>query len=216
MNLSTLPCRSFRTLWHQGSFNPSDKGVRGPSYEGAGLSVSVDPDAWEQIARLGGLPRWRLTRADDTPGRFVNFHRLSAAQLAALAQAGSSRGWLERAVRHKVSWADPETNDARFCLFADSERAKDEADDMRQWAEEVSTQVTEMDVATALLEGIARQPVSDDLALEMVLTSLVEEVDFLDGVWWADRLDPDALSAPRGCISLRALPRWASVANSQA
>jgi hypothetical protein len=30
----------------------------------------------------------------------------------------------------------------------------------------------------------------------------------LDGVWWNERLDPDALSAPRGVLLPHALGRW--------
>ncbi|VTU42113.1 hypothetical protein H6P1_00738 (plasmid) [Variovorax sp. PBL-H6] len=208
MNLSSYPSRSFRKLWHQGSLNPVDKGVRGVSYEGAGLSVSQHPDAWEQIARLGGLPLWVLSRKDRSAGRFIDYRRLGPSQQHKLAQEGTRRGWLQRATRHRLQWTDPEVGDKRYCLFADEDKARAEADDIEQWAENITTDLIEMDVATPLLAKVTGQEVSDDLAVDMVLTGIVEELDVFDGVWWADRLDPANFSAPRGCISMSALCRW--------
>lgn len=45
-------------VYHVGSLDPADKGCHGESYEGDGLSMSVHPEAWIAIARLGGLPTW--------------------------------------------------------------------------------------------------------------------------------------------------------------
>lgn len=41
-------------LVHVGSLRAADKGCRGDSYEGHGLSVSECPAAWVEIASLGG------------------------------------------------------------------------------------------------------------------------------------------------------------------
>ena len=53
--------KSFAKLWHVGSMNPRIK--RPGSYEGAGLSVSVHPEDWQQIAEIGG-DLWELTKRE--------------------------------------------------------------------------------------------------------------------------------------------------------
>ena len=42
----------------------SDKGRHGKSYERKGLSVSLYPEVWEEIAELDGLPWWKSTKND--------------------------------------------------------------------------------------------------------------------------------------------------------
>ena len=208
MNISALPVLPLKHVWHQGSLNAADKGLRGASYEGAGLSVSTDPHAWEAIARLGGTPLWELSRLDGAPGRFVGYHDITAGQRRRIEALGRARGWLVPALRHKVSWTDSDDGEECYSLFATEEAANAEADELANYQEAVSVAARELDVATSLLEAAVGQPVDDMLAFDMVLTALVEETPELDGVWWADRLAPEQLCAPRGCISRPALSRW--------
>lgn len=87
---------SFPSLIHIGSLNPGDK--RGFSHEWQGLSVSLHPDAWEQIARLAG-PRWELS----VPGnRFVDFHALDDAARDRIVAWG-----VERAIETWLAAAEP-------------------------------------------------------------------------------------------------------------
>lgn len=56
---SEIPVRSFPFLIHAGEL---DRSLRKPSsHEGDGLSVSLCPDDWERIARLGEPSRWDIT-----------------------------------------------------------------------------------------------------------------------------------------------------------
>ena len=81
--------KSFAKLWHVGSMNPKDK--RPGSYEGAGLSVSVHPEDWQQIAEIGG-DLWEFTKKGN---KFVNFHRLTKAQREIVAQWGIQNGYVQ-------------------------------------------------------------------------------------------------------------------------
>jgi hypothetical protein len=52
MNLN-LNVISLSTVFHRGTLNPDDK--TNFSYEGDGLSVSINPDEWDSITRLSGV-----------------------------------------------------------------------------------------------------------------------------------------------------------------
>lgn len=78
------PTITLARVWHIGTLNAADKAGRyTQSLEGAGLSVSVHPEAWNEIARLGGLPWHELTQ----PGgiRLLDRHRLTVDELATIA-----------------------------------------------------------------------------------------------------------------------------------
>ncbi|MNR71866.1 hypothetical protein D3C71_25450 [compost metagenome] len=210
MDLSQLPITSLARVWHVGSLQASDKWCHGTSLEGAGLSVSLHPHAWIAIAKLGGQPVWAMHRQDKALGRFLDFHAMRQDHREQLAQTGVARGWVVQQPRFRVDWVDPETEDARYCLFEHEGQALAEAADMGQWAEDVKQSQVLVHVATPALCEHVGQRIDDGLALDMVATSLVEECDSLDGVWWHDTLDEAALSAPRGVLSRRALPLWTS------
>lgn len=44
---------------------------------------------------------------------------------------------------------------------------------------------------------------------DLIAMVYVEDATNLDGVWWQDRLDVSAYSAPRGAIVPKMLPLWA-------
>jgi hypothetical protein len=195
------PTRSFAAggLYHIGALDPADKGCRGPSHEGNGLSVSTHPDAWEAIARLGGQPWWRLRRAGN---RFLDAHALTAAQRSPLA------GW---AVREdlacwtrawRVTWHDEELNQQRTFSCLDPDAAAAEAADLGGQV----THAIELAATERLHQRVGGWQ-DPGLTWDHVLIAYAAAVG-LDGVWWDEELDVAALSAPRGVIVPPRLPAW--------
>src|SRR5271166_6235655 len=112
--------KSFKKLWHVGSMNPNDK--RDDSYEGAGLSVSVNPEEWQEIARIGG-DLWELTKAGN---KFVNYHRLSKAQKQQIANWGVQNGYATPAELWRHSYYDDELEEWRYSDFDTKQKAEAE------------------------------------------------------------------------------------------
>src|SRR3546814_7378418 len=94
MTYDDVPLVSFDALWHRGTMDAADKGCRGESHEGHGLSVSTDPDAWEEIAKLGGEPLWELSRDGN---RFLDAHGLSECHRRTMSDWAESEGLAVRA-----------------------------------------------------------------------------------------------------------------------
>ena len=181
---------------HIGSLRPDDKGVRGDSQEGSGLSFSVHPDAWERIAKLGGQPWWE---ADLSHLRILDGHSFVERHRNELEEWGEAQGWVIRGEGYRVSWED---EDLGFCsMVVDTEQeAQNEAyerDDMS--LEGISVLRPTMKLLEAMrhspeLAGKASSSAIQDLA------TIWAEQQGLHGVWWEDRLDPINYSAPRGVV----------------
>jgi hypothetical protein len=198
---ATLPTCSFAAgeLYHIGALDPADKGRLGPSHEGNGLSVSIHPDAWEAIARLGGSRWWRLRRAGN---RFLDAHALTAGQRAALAGWAVGEDLARWTPAWRVTWYDEELDEQRAFACADPEEADAEA-------AEVGGQVTPATelIATGRLHQLVGGWQDPGLTWDHALIAYAELAG-LDGVWFADELSVAALSAPRGVIVPARLPGW--------
>lgn len=210
MNFNLLPLVSLSKLWHVGTLNTSDKGVHGPSNEGAGLSISQHPDYWIRIAKLGGQPVWSMTRKDGAPGRFISWLSLSQDARDAVASEALSRGLLATAVRYEVCWFDTDDCEHRFVTFTSSDEAALEREELIECeSNEVDpVKVVQTYIATPLLEKLAGQQVADVMAVELALTVMLEDEPSIDGLWWEAKVDVLALSAPRGVITKAAVCRW--------
>ena len=196
-----LPTVTLPKVWHVGTLDRADKGAVAPSWEGSGLSVSLDPDAWIRIAKLGGQPIWTLTRE---AGAFVDAHRIDGASRTALLDWGRRRGLVADSGVFEVSWWDPEWHGQVAALFADAADAAAEA-------AELGGQLRSTMRALATRELLTRTGQHADAptdALELLLPVYTESATDLDGVWWDDLDDADRLSAPRGVIATRHVNRW--------
>lgn len=207
--MATMPTRRIERLYHVGSLEQRHKNTQGPSYEGNGLSVSLHPQEWTAIARLGGNPTWELHKP---AGRFLLAHRLTKAQKHGIVLWGLDSGFLEQSVRWEVSYLDVETGDRRWFWCASEAEALAEVQDQEEddAAARAVSRKKDVVVGTAkLFERIGfGKPDAGDF--DLTLTLWVEDCTELDGVWWDDRLDPQALSAPRGVINLKRLSDWSS------
>jgi hypothetical protein len=157
------------------------------------------PHAWAAIAKLGGLPWWRLRR----PGnRFVDVHALTRSQRAILQAWAVAAGLATRMAAWRGCWYDDELDDQRAFECLDAEEAAGEA-------AEVDGQVTPTTtlVATARLHQLVGSWRDHRLTWDHVLIAYAELAS-MDGVWFADELAVAALSAPRGVIVPARLPAW--------
>jgi hypothetical protein len=208
------PAIALDVVYHVGTFDPSQKGQthNSQSLEGNGLSVSQHPQAWREIARLGDESTWKME--GKTLNQFIDARALTAAHWAAIMTWSVERGLACATEVLRVSWFDEEDDERRWMEFdaslpgaqanADAELAGYEDNDPRLerlpgWR------------STPALDVRIGYAVPGTLVQDMVLTVFTEDVLFekgAQGVWWDDRLDPAALSAPRGVIHARALPSW--------
>lgn len=200
-----FPTRAVATVWHTGTLDPADK--RRGSYEGAGLSVSVHPDEWEEIARgrLQGT-RHKLTCPD---GRFLDALRLRAGHRAAIQAWAIARDLVRAAEVYRISWYNDELEARQSWTFASAAEARRESDGRR-------VRPVPGLVATPLL----RDRILGDDPVVTVVQDLApvyaEDVLGLDGTWWMHRLDVLTLTAPCGVIAPSRLGRWAVAAEADA
>lgn len=212
---------------HIGSMQPQAKGTthNRHSLEGHLLSVSVDPDAWRRIARLGAAPTWLMRPSfEDAPSLltvdgqdgapaalFLDMRRLSDEQRLQCAQWAVEQGLLRPAMFGEVSWFDEELDqrvaynfdltDPKGCEAFDEElgsRKEDGWDDVR-------AQRVEGHAPTEALHERIGFNVHAAHAAEMAAILYAQEVlrqhaPALVGAWWDDELDTSRLSAPRGGV----------------
>jgi len=194
-----FPLRSICALWHVGTLNLADKS-RG-SHEGAGLSVSLHPDAWRVIAR--GRVRgddWTLSKPD---GQFLDYHELSDTHLEQITHWGVANGYVEHRTLYQATWFDDELDSELMSLHLTCEEAEDECSDPDS-VQELPARL----VPTAKLKTRVNGDAPLVLVPDLLATVFAEDVLNVDGVWWEDRLDVYAYSAPRGVISATKLPSW--------
>lgn len=202
----------FESLVHIGQrpiMDPARQQKRRFSFEGPGLSVSVHPEEWAAIAKLGGFPWWELRRRDGEDGVFVDAIALPGSpEGRTLVREAVARGWIEPDHRAwRVSYLDEETDEERY-FHADS------LEDAEYEAEELPGATISLVTTSVPLPPLQRrwsrhftQPLIADMAEEFASLQILESRGY-DGAWWDERLDPDALSAPRGVIFVWRLPAW--------
>src|SRR5271170_6477459 len=197
--------KSFKKLWHIGSMNVKDK--REGSLEGIGLSVSVNPEEWAQIAEIGG-DFWELTK----PGnKFLNFHRLSKPQRQQIMTWGIQNGYAEEISNTwRFVYFDSEADEERYMEFTTQQEAQEQLDEQGEGGEVVPVHSRGI-VGTARLGQRTKNSrgASDiGMAFDLVVTVYAEDELDCDGVWWADTFVPASLSAPRGVIFPSKLSSW--------
>jgi len=195
-----FPSLNIAEVYHVGFMDPQHK--RRGSLEGSGLSVSLHPEAWTKIAKLGGRPTQALT---NPKGTFLNYHALTDEQKKAILSWGEQNRYVSGATTYRVSWYDDEADGTVFSIMHDREKAEAEAEDME---DSVVKELPGSYVATPLMQQRVHGSADPSLVLDLLSTIFVEDVLGWDGVWWKDTLDPASLSAPRGVIVPNAISRW--------
>lgn len=220
-----FPFVEHTVVFHVGEMDPSLKGsAHASSLEGNGLSVSLHPEEWMQIAKLGGRPTWSLKIPADRPAQFVDAQALKPEHWQTVQEWAVRQGLLLPTELLKLQWHDEESSADRFMLYnasvpkevADAhlefEELSENDPDSRSRIERISSFS-----ATPAMDARVGFAVDVAIAKDIALTLYTEDVLFnadenaeiaFSGVWWDDLLDVHALSAPRGVINLRSLPRW--------
>lgn len=209
MSKSILTVHKFQSLYHIGTWPDAPDANRRPghtdSYEGIGLSVSVHPEAWMHIVKLGGFPIRKLARADGLAGRFIDaYERLEEARAWA-----RSRGWLLGRPGWEVSWYDDEMDDTMSMHLFDEHEAREEADE-RGELRQITIWVASGELLTRLDAHYGKQKHDQHGSLDGELLNrwTAATQPQLDGVWWNSELDETRLTAPGGIILPEKLAEW--------
>ncbi len=212
---ASWPTRCIEGLAHIGSMDPAQKGLthNSTSFEGTGLSVSNCPDAWRQIARLGGQPTWNLTK----PGaQFLDVHALTDGHHAQALAWARNAGLLLPARFAEISYSDPEDGQRHAILIpADTPDVDEQVQDELEPREDMdpSLRFTEGHLASVAMNtrlGFRAPPgLVESLALTLYAEAVLASEIGIDGLWWEEALDPNRLSAPRGVIFRGKVQTWA-------
>lgn len=179
------------------------------SWEGPGLSVSVHPQAWQSIAKLGGAPLHVLTRKDGKSGSFVDVHAVhknKRLKQGVIKQAVKD-GWLTTTTIWITSRWDDEWDSYMESTWDNEAEARENYD------AEAGDKIKKKTGVAATPKLLARwyenftSRLDIGLAFEMGLHAIAETSGY-DGLWWEDDLDPSRLSAPRGVIFTNKTHAW--------
>jgi hypothetical protein len=193
------PLRRLSRVAHIGTLDPADKGEF--SHEAHGLSVSLHPEEWERIAKLGGNP-WHLLERDG--GVFLDYWALGRRAKRAITRWGIEHGLVTRRHVHARSWWDDEAEDTMRSLHATRAEAVEEGE-LEEQPAVISRILTY--TGTAKLKQRTGARTSQLNAFDELVVCYVEDAHpDIDGVWWED--EHAWMSAPRGCIVPARLDRW--------
>lgn len=206
------PLKILGQVHHLGSLQKSDKGNRGDSLEGDGLSISIHPDAWRRIARLGGAQEWVASAAKL---KIADGHQLLKQSLPAMLAWAEKAGLVKAREVWRLRTHDDEIGNVEQ-LFDTEKKALAEVRGMEPSEFKIKA-INSFVPTAALLERLRRNPRGVGKAcvtLEQDVATVWAQDHRLDGIWWSDRLSPATFSAPRGVIFLPALDKvtWESAA----
>ncbi len=193
-----FPVLAIHRVWHTGTLNSAHK--RRNSYEGAGLSVSECPDAWESIAR--GMIRGRRHELTCADGRFLDAHRMRKAHRAEIRRWAIAEGYAQEGTIYRYSLYNEDFERMDRNDFATREEALYEADGQARVRPRQGLIATDKFRADSTRD---LDVLDEDRSLAPLYA---EQVLRLDGVWWTDVLDELCLSAPCGTIAASRLGRW--------
>lgn len=193
---------TFDEVAHVGTLDATDR--QDWSYEGEGLSVSVNPDDWSAIARLGDAPTWTLTRTDGEPLRFVSWHDLDPRARTAVRAWGTEQGWIAEKTVYRVTYLGMDDNGYDTICSFEATTAEDAEEEAALCDVDPDHPDTDFLVTTAwrpTADFPDRRIGRDDDPTDVLLAHYVrEQRPDLDGVWWADAYAPESLSCPRGVL----------------
>ena len=198
------PRRTHRPTWyHVGDMTRKEQRT---SFEGTGLSISPNPNAWTRIAKLGGGTCYTVTKKHPT---LLDIHALTRVERQTMLNWAVDAKYLERATiwRYREGVDDDETVTFEFTSHEDwldhigCEPGEEERNNLRLVGGYIGTP------ALFKAEGWhGDNPPA--LAETFAILRYVDEVLEWDGVYWRDRLDVTRLSAPRAVLFQSRLPEW--------
>lgn len=193
----TFPRWEGDELYHVGTMDIKQKGkFHSHSLEGAGLSITTEPDAWRKITVLQGS-LWLLQKQNN---HFINRHDINDQQEKAIINWGIENGYVKPAQIFRVtSWG--EEGEEYYSHYPTEKEAQVEAGDDDFPIEKIDDIKGTQKLAQMTGNPDAMQP------FDLLLTVFAQSSNY-DGVWWEDELDVYAYSAPRGVIAPNKLNTW--------
>lgn len=215
-----VPVIELDRVYHVGALDPALRGsLHRSSQEGSCLSVSLCPEAWIEIARLGGSDLFALERDGAV---FLDVHAAMAdpALRDAIVHWAESEGLIVFREQWKAWTFDEETETFGYFIAPSREEAEREVDEFARGPDGGPAVELHMGyVATPELGirlGCGR--FDDTFALDFATMVWARDAvpgltgRVLDGVWFREAYAPDHYSAPRGGIFPEALSRWTPLA----
>lgn len=203
-----MQTKSFSVLYHIGTLVLEHKARHySHSWEGHGLSVSECPWAWQKIARLGGMPLWRLTR----PGnQFLDYYALSQLDQQTILEWGMTHDWVTLKSVWVASYFDDEAEQTMSFYVNTQEAALAElnCDSESDLSEDQSIEQKTVPTPTSRMTAYIGFKVEDVCMPDMLALAYADHVLNLDGVFWDDTLAPQSLSAPCAVIFPQRVSSW--------
>lgn len=193
----TYPIVIKDSVFHVGTMNPEHKGTS--SYEGSGLSVSLHPNEWRKIARLGG----DLFELSKKQGQFLDYHALTEEQQNQMLEWGIQNNYVKETTLYYYDWYDDEW-DMEFTYQSEN---KEEVEQEAEGEYDVFSKQGYV-ATTKLLTASKQSDIAPGNVLEIITTIYAEIELEIDGVWWNDLYDVYRLSCPRGVIFVSRLENW--------
>ncbi len=191
-----FPVLRLDTLYHIGTLNPLDLGRNAGrhSLEGHHLSVSLCPNAWRQIAKLGGYPLHRLQRTDSV---FLDVLALTPDTLHTILSWACVQGLITA----QTAWRAYYDEDGSYFWCDTEDEAREEAEDVAEYP------IWRATAALALQTGCQVDVCQEATPWAIMAWAMAQG---LDGVWWREDYDLCNHSAPRGCVFSDQVPFWAA------
>jgi hypothetical protein len=202
----SFPLVRISAVAHVGTLDADRRGVANrTSLEAFCLSVSVDPEAWRDIARCGGAPTWTLSRDGAV---WLDACSLTDDQEARIADWAVAQGHAERTTLWRSWRFDDEADSWAHLILPDEAAAIAEAEE--GWQEGGP----DGEPAVEPFEGVLLTPdamralerwsdpchAMDGLVILFADRVLAPALPDLVGVWWDELDDPLSLSCPRGGV----------------
>lgn len=195
-------------LFHVGEIDPNDSAITSrSSYEAFCLSVSMHPEEWSRIARLGGRTTWKLERDQS---KFVDVHAFDSEQIDQV------RDWAvmnEIALEQSLwkAWITNENGEWCYLICESKQEAIHETEDadieigngpaLDGTCVEEFFDLVLTEKGMAMLERWGDPKSGYEGALILFCRQILAPSDRdIVGIWWKDDYDPENLSCPRGGI----------------
>lgn len=200
-----IPILLTNHVYHIGTLDKKDRGSNfATSHEGHLLSVSLCPEAWREIARLGGSPWHKISTT--SPLKFLDiFSAIEDEKLVEKIRDWAVENGLGEDRKMWKKWDTDEDGEWRFQTFRTEQEAIDEIDEFNDEGGPDGAPTVEscvLFVGTSELAKVVKDPgVENASSIDLICAVWAEKtLPTLDGVWWSEKLDIWSHSAPRGGI----------------
>ncbi len=218
--MTGVPIIVLERVYHVGDLDPAQRGsLHRSSQEGPCLSVSLCPEAWIEIARLGGSGLFAFERSG---AAFLDVHAAMADPVLreAIVHWAETEGLIVFREQWKAWSFDEETEEWTHFLVRSREDAEREVDEFARGPDGGPAVELHMGYVATPELGIRLGCGRFDDTFTLDFAAMVWARDaapnltgrVLDGVWFREAYAPDHYSAPRGGIFPEALSRWSPIA----